>query len=119
MSSIMRARSGLMGRGEVSEVIGLSRAEGCWTFDARDRMPRPSRLTAYSAQNARTATRALPRERVRSAALPGHSAFTREWLFLRHSRPPEMVPVSIGIRVRMHPLANLRDDVDLLSGHFY
>src|SRR5215468_1778852 len=35
MSSIMRARNGLMGRSEVSEVIGaLSRAEGCWTFDA-------------------------------------------------------------------------------------
>src|SRR5690349_14056155 len=47
MSSIMRARSGLTGRSEVSEVIGaLSRAEGCWTFDARDRMPRPSRATA-------------------------------------------------------------------------
>src|ERR1044071_6602929 len=26
----------------------LSRAEGCWTFDARDRMPRPSRPTAHS-----------------------------------------------------------------------
>src|SRR5215470_1764163 len=47
MSSIMRARSGLMGRGEPSEVMGLSRAEGCWTFDAQDRMPRPSRLTAH------------------------------------------------------------------------
>src|SRR5262249_10016411 len=47
MSSIMRARSGLMGRGEPSEVMGLSRAEGCWTFDARDRMPRPSRATAH------------------------------------------------------------------------
>src|SRR5215469_10594697 len=43
----------------------LSRAEGCWTFDARDRMPRQSRLTAYSAENARTLTRPLPRERVR------------------------------------------------------
>src|SRR5215468_6451292 len=36
-----------MGRGEPSEVLGLSRAEGCWTFDARDRMPRPSRATAH------------------------------------------------------------------------
>src|SRR6266851_9931369 len=26
----------------------LSRAEGCWTFNARDRMPRSSRLTAYA-----------------------------------------------------------------------
>src|ERR1700757_2570472 len=48
MSSIMRARNGLTGLGEVSEVIGaLSRAEGCWTFDARDRVPRPSRATAH------------------------------------------------------------------------
>src|SRR6516225_9863433 len=47
MSSIMRARSGLMGRGEPSEVMGLSRAEGCWTFDAWDRMPRQSRATAH------------------------------------------------------------------------
>src|SRR6516225_3514855 len=46
----MRARNGLTGRSGVSEVIGgLSRAEGCWTFDARDQMPRPSRLTAYLA----------------------------------------------------------------------
>src|SRR6516164_1228668 len=67
MSSIMRARSGLMGRDEVSDVIGfLSRAEGCWTFDARDRMPQPSRATAHHP----TGTRApLPRERVR--CVPG------------------------------------------------
>src|SRR5262249_18962210 len=59
MSSIMRARNGLTGRSEVSEVIGaLSRAEGCWTFDAPDRMPRPSRATAHHlAENAPTATR--------------------------------------------------------------
>jgi L-lactate dehydrogenase complex protein LldF len=25
----------------------LARAEGCWTFDARDRVPRPSRATAH------------------------------------------------------------------------
>src|ERR1700746_639215 len=63
MSSIMRARSGLMGRGEVSDVIGaLSRAEGCWTFDARDQMPRPSRATAHHlVENAPTATRAPSR----------------------------------------------------------
>src|ERR1700747_2208579 len=48
MSSIIRARNGLTGRSEVSEVIGaLSRAEGCWPFDARDRMPRSSRATAH------------------------------------------------------------------------
>src|SRR5580700_11783636 len=26
----------------------LSRAEGCWTFDARDRMPRSSRLPVHA-----------------------------------------------------------------------
>src|SRR5690348_3904243 len=63
MSSIMRARSGLTGRGEVSEVIGLfSRAEGCWTFDARDRMPRPSRAIAhYPVDNPPTAMRSPSR----------------------------------------------------------
>src|SRR5262250_2692289 len=71
MSSIMRARNGLTGRSEVSEVIGaLSRAEGCWTFDARDRMPRQSRATAHHlGENAPTATRTPSRKRVRSAAL--------------------------------------------------
>src|ERR1700687_2435181 len=42
----------------------LSRAEGCWTFDARDRMPRSSRLTLHAltdaAENAPTATRTPP-----------------------------------------------------------
>jgi len=60
----MRARNGLMGRSEVSEVIGaLSRTEGCWTFNARDRMPRPSRATSHHPdKSALTAMRApLPR----------------------------------------------------------
>src|SRR5713101_3122122 len=57
MSSIMRARSAVTGWGERGEVIGgSSRAEGCWTFNARDRMPRSSPLTAHpltaSAKNA-------------------------------------------------------------------
>ena len=72
MSSIMRARIGLMGRSEVSEVIGaLSRAEGCWTFNARDRMPLPSRATAHHPdENTLTMNCApLPRERVR--CVPG------------------------------------------------
>jgi hypothetical protein len=43
----MRARSGLMGRCDVSEASGGSRAEGCWTLDARDRMPGPSRATEH------------------------------------------------------------------------
>src|SRR5207244_9805091 len=42
----------------------LSRAEGCWTFDARGRMPRSSRLPAHAitaaAENAPTATRTPP-----------------------------------------------------------
>src|SRR6516164_8120312 len=61
----------------------LSRAEGCWTFDARDRMPQPSRATAHHVvENAPTETRApLPRERVRSSTLFGHS------IRLRKSRP--------------------------------
>src|SRR5215472_9298767 len=74
MSSIMRARNELTGRSEVSEVIGaLSRAEGCWTFDARDRMPRQSRATAHHlGENAPTATRTPSRERVRSSTQSGH-----------------------------------------------
>jgi hypothetical protein len=40
----------------------LSQAEGCGTFDARDWMPRSSRLTAYPDQNAQTVTRAPSRE---------------------------------------------------------
>src|SRR6266446_5775528 len=39
------------------------RAEGCWTFNARDRMPRSSRPTAHPpttiAENAPTATRVI------------------------------------------------------------
>src|SRR6266478_9308288 len=48
MSSIMRARSALTGRGRMGGHRRLlSQAEGCWTFDARDRMPQSSRLTAH------------------------------------------------------------------------
>src|SRR3979490_601497 len=57
----MRARNALTGRGEEAEVIGGPlRAEGCWTFDARDRMPRSSPLTAHpltaTAENAPAST---------------------------------------------------------------
>src|SRR5580704_15347775 len=64
MSSIMRARNAPTGRWEGWEVIGaLSRAEGCCTFDARDRMPRSSRPNAhYSVENAPTLTRSPSRE---------------------------------------------------------
>jgi hypothetical protein len=38
--------------------------EGCWTFDARDRIPRSSRLSVHpftaAAENAPTATRTSP-----------------------------------------------------------
>src|SRR6267378_805248 len=55
----------------------LSRAEGCWTFDARDRMPRSSRLPVHAiivvAGNATDHDAVtLPRERVRSSTLFGH-----------------------------------------------
>src|SRR5271154_5376448 len=54
----------------------LSRAEGCWTFDARDRMPRSSPPAVQPlnaiAKNVRTAMRGVPRERVRSLPLSDH-----------------------------------------------
>src|SRR6266576_1577793 len=55
----------------------LSRAEGCWTFDARDRMPRSSRLPVHAiivvAGNATDHDAVtLPRERVRSSARMRH-----------------------------------------------
>src|SRR6266404_4943658 len=61
MSSIMRARNALPGRCEEAEVIGGPlRAEGCWTFNARDQMPRSSPLTAHpltaTAKNAPAST---------------------------------------------------------------
>src|SRR6266704_2957589 len=61
----------------------LSRAEGCWTFDARDRMPRSSRLPVHAitaaAENVPTATRVLPRERVRSTARIRHGPRRERW----------------------------------------
>src|SRR6266446_3715498 len=55
----------------------LSRTEGCWTFDARDRMPRSSRLPVHAiivvAGNATDHDAVtLPRERVRSSARRRH-----------------------------------------------
>ena len=62
----------------------LSQAEGCWTFDARDRTPQSSRLTAhYPAENAPTMRRAPSREsgfvlaRVDSGRSPGRARKTR------------------------------------------
>src|SRR5215208_5637978 len=62
MSSIMRARSGLMRRSKRLEGIGgfLSRAEGCWTFDARDRVPQSSPSTAHRPAQLRTGGDARP-----------------------------------------------------------
>src|SRR5215203_5930890 len=58
----MRARSGLMRRSERLEGIGgfLSRAEGCWTFDARDRVPQSSPSTAHRHAQLRTGGDARP-----------------------------------------------------------
>jgi hypothetical protein len=65
----------------------LSRAEGCWTFDARDRMPRSSYLSVQTlivaADNARS-RRLPPRERVRSSALSGRPCGFR---FCREAEP--------------------------------
>jgi hypothetical protein len=55
----------------------LSRAEGCWTFDARDRMPRPSRLTAYPARNTQTVTPAPPARA--GSFLAADPSFTRRY----------------------------------------
>src|SRR5580704_14231924 len=56
----------------------LSRAEGCWTFDARDRMPRSSRPTVHRLSRSPQAVMcALPRERVRSLPLMRHSRLDR------------------------------------------
>jgi hypothetical protein len=61
------------GRADRKDGRDLSRAEGCWTFDARDRMPRSSRLPVHAftaaAENALTPPPPLPRERVR--CVPG------------------------------------------------
>jgi hypothetical protein len=74
MSSIMRPRSALTGEHEGWVSSGRSsRAEGCRTFDARERMPRSSRPNVQAltdaTDNATTSKLApLPRERVRSVA---------------------------------------------------
>src|SRR5215469_5894124 len=96
MSSIMRARSGLMGRGELSEVMGLSRAEGCWTFDARDRMPPPSPATAHHlSEIAPTAT---------PAPLPRAGSFNGATSSL--PRAPAKVPSSYDLQTLVIGIAN-------------
>src|SRR3954451_13878926 len=70
----------------------LSRAEGCGTFDARDWVPRSSRLTAHPpttiAENVPAATPVLPRERVRSSALSGSHVYGRDLPVLPLSSRP-------------------------------
>src|SRR6266851_919599 len=96
MSSIMRARSAVTGWGERGEVIGgSSRAEGCWTFNARDRMPRSSPLTAHpltaSAKNAPAPT-PLSRE----------SGFVLGWKADDRSLGPRRQPCADSGRSRVH-----------------
>jgi hypothetical protein len=86
MSSIMRSPSALTGpcEGPGSHRGFHSRAEGCRTFDARDRMPPWSRLTTYATHNRcrqRTGVTHAPspRERVRSLAqAEAHGLLNRE-----------------------------------------
>src|SRR5712691_4932951 len=116
MSSIMRARSALTGRCEEWEVIGglLSRAEGCWTFDARERMPRSSRLTVHAftiaAENASTATQPPP---ARAGSFLGPKRTVRgchrlvhdmniggEHVVVRSERPVPAGERRLGVRMR-------------------
>src|SRR3954452_3213907 len=48
----------------------LSRAEGCWTFNARDQMPRPSRPTAHHLANSAHAVMLPPPARAGSFSAP-------------------------------------------------
>src|SRR4030081_3899380 len=51
----------------------LSRAEGCWTFDARDRMPRSSRLPVH-------AITAVPENPPASTPPSRESGFVLGWI---------------------------------------
>src|SRR3954471_10751977 len=52
----------------------LSRAEGCWTFNARDQMPRPSRPTAHHLANSAHAVMLPPPARAGSFHAPKPSS---------------------------------------------
>src|ERR1700691_1760648 len=95
MSSIMRARSGLTGRSERLEGIGgfLSRAEGCWTFDARDRMPRSSRPTAHHLADSRTGSDARPARESGFVLMPLSRSCKRpaDWSQEGGKRPGEII----------------------------
>src|SRR5690348_12615612 len=82
----------------------FSRAEGCWTFDARDRTPRPSRATAlHPVENKLRPRRALPSRasgfvlrrslvvaaRFAQGPLTKLTAGARAWQRLRPSKAPE------------------------------
>src|SRR5216683_829886 len=87
MSSIMRARSAVTGRGEGWDIGGSSlRAEGCWTFNAQDRMPRSSPLTAHPlTANAKNAPAPTPPSR-ESGFVLGPKCVIREDIVERRCR---------------------------------
>src|SRR5713226_4940963 len=86
MSSIMRARSAVTGRGEGWDIEGSSlRAEGCWTFNAQDRMPRSSPLTAHPlTANAKNAPAPTPPSR--------ESGFVLGWFWVIPELPRLLCP---------------------------
>jgi hypothetical protein len=71
----------------------LSRAEGCWTFDARDRMPRSSRLPVHAitapAENAPNTTRTPP-ARAGSFSAPNRTLVNPMSVKLNLAPPPRM-----------------------------
>src|ERR1700681_3391906 len=80
MSSIMRARNALTGRGEEAEVIGGVLFElkvagpSMLGIGCPDRHPLPLIPHTTIAKNPRTAPRGIPRERVRSMPHSGRSS---------------------------------------------
>src|SRR3954452_7030867 len=60
----------------------LSRAEGCWTFNARDQMPRSSRPTAHHLANSAHAVMLPPPARAGSFVDPKQTSVASpvEWL---------------------------------------
>src|SRR4051794_32500436 len=70
----------------------LSRAEGCWTFNARDQMPRPSRPTAHHLANSAHAVMLPPPARAGS--------FSGTSLMILLSR--RMSAVGVGLRMSNH-----------------
>src|SRR6478735_1496744 len=69
--------------GSVGKIAGhrgfLSRAEGCWTFDARDRMPRSSPPIAHRLARSPQAVTRAPPARAGSFSCPKAGALHRLW----------------------------------------